>query len=136
MLVFFTNLSLMEFQARYLALFGLFSIIDSFEWFWMGCLHKNILLMVKLLETSFLVLLYINDFPMMLSVILLSMLMKLSTVSVIRHLISDNKYSWFLDLNLIIEILWTGVGCGLLISMPEKLNLFCFNNTITLVLLM
>ena len=32
-LVFFTNLSLMEFQVRYLALFLLFSVIDGFEWF-------------------------------------------------------------------------------------------------------
>ena len=41
-LVFYTNLSLMEFQVRYLALFLLLSVIDSFEWFWMECLHKNI----------------------------------------------------------------------------------------------
>ena len=32
MLVLFTNLSLMEFQVRYLTLF-LFSVIDGFEWF-------------------------------------------------------------------------------------------------------
>ena len=32
MLVFFTNLSLMEFQVRYLNLFLLFSVIDNFEW--------------------------------------------------------------------------------------------------------
>ena len=45
MLVFFTNLSLMEFQVRYLALFLLLSIIEGFEWFWMESLHKNIQLM-------------------------------------------------------------------------------------------
>ena len=33
MLVFFTNLSLMEFRVRYLALLVLFSVIDGFEWF-------------------------------------------------------------------------------------------------------
>ena len=33
MLVFFTDLRLMEFRARYLALFCLFSVIDVFEWF-------------------------------------------------------------------------------------------------------
>ena len=33
---------LMEFQVRYLTLFLLFSVIDSFEWFWMESLHKNI----------------------------------------------------------------------------------------------
>ena len=42
MLVFFTNLSLMEFQVRYLVLFLLFSVIDNFEWFWMESLLKNI----------------------------------------------------------------------------------------------
>ena len=31
----------LEFQVRYL-LFFLFSVIDSFRWFWVGCLHKNI----------------------------------------------------------------------------------------------
>ena len=34
--------SLMEFQVRYLALFLLVSVLDSFEWFWMESLHKNI----------------------------------------------------------------------------------------------
>ena len=42
MLVFFPNLSLMELQVRYLALFLLFSVIDDFKWFWMESLHKNI----------------------------------------------------------------------------------------------
>ena len=32
----------MEFQARYLALFPLFSVIDGFEFFWMENLYKNI----------------------------------------------------------------------------------------------
>ena len=56
MLVFFTNLSLMEFQVRYLALFLLFSVIDSFEWFWMESLHKNIQLMLEFFKAPFLVL--------------------------------------------------------------------------------
>ena len=41
-LVFFTNVSVMEFQVRYFVLFHFFSVIDCFEWFWMGSLHKNI----------------------------------------------------------------------------------------------
>ena len=54
MLVFFTNLSLMEFQVRYLVLFLLFSVIDDFEWFWMESLHKNIqLIRVIFRETLF-----------------------------------------------------------------------------------
>ena len=70
----------------YLALFLFFSVIDSFEWFWMGILHKNIKLKLELF------LLYIMTLLMMLSVILLSMLMiLLSTLSVIRHLICGNN---------------------------------------------
>ena len=42
MLVSFINLSLMEFQVSYLALFLLFSVKGTFAWFWMGSLHKNI----------------------------------------------------------------------------------------------
>ena len=76
MLVFFTNLSLMEFQVRYLALFLLFSVIDDFAWFWMKSLHKNIQLMQEFLKAPFLVLHFsyytLMIFLPMLSVILLS----------------------------------------------------------------
>ena len=79
MLVFSSNLSVMEFQVRYLALFLLFSVIDDFEWFWMESLHKNIQLMWEFLKASFLVLHFsyytLMIFLLMLSVILLSMLM-------------------------------------------------------------
>ena len=54
MLVFFTNLSPMEFQVRYLALFLQFSVIDDFEWFWTESLHKNIQLMWVFLKSPFL----------------------------------------------------------------------------------
>ena len=78
MLVFFTNLIVMEFKVRYLALFFLFSVIDGFEWFWMGRFHKNIRLMLEFLKAPFLNLLFfyhkLMTFLMMLSVILLSML--------------------------------------------------------------
>ena len=47
MLVFFTNLNLMEFQVRYLALFLPFSVIDSFNGFWMESLHRNTTLYSK-----------------------------------------------------------------------------------------
>ena len=56
MLVFFTKLTCMEFQIRYLALFFLFSAIDGFKSFWMGSLHKNIKLILEFLKVSFLVL--------------------------------------------------------------------------------
>ena len=96
MLVFFTNLGLMEFQARYLALLLLFSVIGGFGWFWMGNLHKNIQLMLEFLKCPFVVLHFsyytLMTFLMMLAVILLSMLMiLLSNLNVIRHLICGNN---------------------------------------------
>ena len=130
----------MEFQVRYLALFLLLSIIDSFGWFWMVRLHKNIQLMLEFLKAPLLVLHFsyftLMTFMMTLSAVLQSMLIiLLSTLSVIRHLICGNNENWLLNLNLIYETLWTGTGSGLLISMLEKLNWFRLAGPITLVLL-
>ena len=79
MLVFFTNLSLTEFQGRYFVLLLLFSVIDGFRWFWLGSLCKNIQLILDFLKAPFLVLHFsyykLMNFLMMLSVVLLSMLM-------------------------------------------------------------
>ena len=109
MLVFFMNVSLMEFLVRYLALFLLFSVIESLEWFWIASLHKNIQLMLEFLKVPFLVLhfsSYILMTFLMLPVILLSMLMiLLSNLSAIRHLICGNNQDWLLNLNLIYETL-------------------------------
>ena len=134
MLVFFTNLSLMEFQARYLALFLLFSVIDDFEWFWMESFHKNIQLMREFLKAPFLVLHFsyytLMVFLMILSVVLSSMLMILLCIlSVIRHLICGNNLNWLLNLSLIYQTWWTGVRSGLLISVLEKLSWFSFDGS-------
>ena len=141
MLVFFTNLSLTEFQVRYSALFLLFSVIDDFKWFWMESLHKNIQLMWEFLKAPFLVLHFsyytLMTFLMMLSVILLSMLMIiLSILGVIRLLICGNNLNWLLNLNLIYETWWTGVRSDLLISMLRKLSWFRLTSLITMVLLL
>ena len=80
-------------------IFGLFlllSVIDGFEWFWIGNLHKKIQLMLGFLKALLLVLHFsysiLMTFLMMLSVILLSVLMiLLSFLSVIRHLIYGNN---------------------------------------------
>ena len=141
MLVFFTNLSPMEFQVRYSALFLLFSVLDDFEWFWMESLHKNIQLMWEFLKAPFLVLHFcyytLMNFLMMLSVILLSMLMiLLSILGVIGLLICGNNLNWLRNLNLIYETWWTEVRVGLLISMLGKRSWFRLTGLITMVLLM
>ena len=41
----------------------------------------------------------------------------LSIQRVIKHLISGNNFNWLVNLNLIYEILWTGVRSGLLMLM-------------------
>ena len=78
MLVFFTNLSLTEFQVK---IFGLiFSLLSKrqLQVVLMESLHKNIQLMLEFLKTLFLVLHFsyytLMTFLIMLSVILLSML--------------------------------------------------------------
>ena len=85
MLVYSTNLSLMEFQVRYLALFLLFSVIDSFKWFWMESPHKNIQLMLEFLKGPFLVLHFSCCISMTFLMILLSILSQTDIV---------NKYCW------------------------------------------
>ena len=141
MLVFSTNLSLMGFQVKYLALFLLISVKDGFEWFWMESLHKNIELMLEFLKTPFLVLHFscytFMTFLTMLSAMLLSMLMILLFIlSVTRHLICGNNLNWLLNLNLIYKTLWTGVRSGLLMSMLRKLSWFRLTGVTTMVLLM
>ena len=115
MLVFFTNVSLMEFQVRYLALFLLFSEIDGLEWLWMGSLQKNIQLMLEFIKAPFLVLYFfyytLMTFLMISFVILRSKLMILFSIpNVIRHLICGKNSNWLLNLNLIYDTLWTGLG--------------------------
>ena len=55
LMVFFTKSSLLyiEFHFGYLALFCLFSVIDSFEWFLMGNPRKHIQLMLEFIKAPF-----------------------------------------------------------------------------------
>ena len=93
MLVFFTNIGLMEFQVRYLTLLLLFSVIGGLESV-IVCMRsflRNIQLMLEFLRAPILDLHFSYytsmTFLMMLSVILLPMLIiLLSIIRVIRHL--------------------------------------------------
>ena len=140
MLVFFTNLSLMNFELKYLVLFLLYSVISGFGWFWMVSVHKNIQLLLEFLKAPFFDLhlsYYILMILMMLFVISPSILMiLLSILTVIRHLISGNNLNWLLNLNLTYETLWTGTRSDLLISVLGKLNWSRLTSLITLVPLM
>ena len=121
MLFFFTSLSLMEFQVRYLTLFCLFLVVAGFKWFWIGNLHKNIQLMLELLKSPFLIM-HFSYYMLMASLMMLYVILPsvpmilLSTLSVIKHLICGNNLSWLLNLNLICETLCTGTGSDLVIS--------------------
>ena len=129
MLVIFTNLSDMKFQVRYLALFLLFSVVDGFEWYWMGSLLKNIQLMLELLNAPFLVLqfsyLYINDFS--------------DNVICDIAIYADNtnlyyKFNQASDMWQQLELASElGAGSCLLISMLKKLSWFCLTGLIILV---
>ena len=114
----------------------LFSVIDSFDRFRMGSLHKSIQLMLELLKGLLLALHFpyyiLRTFLMMLSVLLLSMLMMI----LLRHLICGNNLNGLLNLNLIYETLWAGARSGLLISILGKLIWFHLTDLITLALLM
>ena len=136
MLVFLTNVKIIEFKVRYLALFLFFSVIDGLHWFWMGSLHKNNQLILEFLKALFLVLhssyYTLMTFLMMLSMTMRSRLMTLlSFLKMIRYLICGNNQNWLLNVNLIYETLWSTAGSGLLISMQEKLNWFYLNGNNT-----
>ena len=94
MLIFFTNLSL-EFQVTYLALFCLFLVIDSFKWFWMESLYKNVQLLLEFLKAPFLVLDFscytLNDLPDVICNIAIYADNTTFALSVIKHLICGNN---------------------------------------------
>ena len=102
-LVFLTNLCLMQFQVGYLALFC--SSLSFHSYIVTEHVHKNIQQMLVFLKATFFVLHFpyytSMTFLTMLSVILLSMLLiVLSTLSVFKHLVCGNNYSLPLILNL------------------------------------
>ena len=60
------KLKFYEMSGRLMAIFCLFSVIDGFEWFWIGSLYKSIQSMLGLFRATFLVLhvsYYIYELP-------------------------------------------------------------------------
>ena len=98
-----SNLSLMEFQVRYLVLFPLFSVIDDLGWFWTRSLHKNSQLIMELLRALFSVLHF--SFLTNVSVLLLSMVI---AVMVILISIYDTTPEYNLEFQGSIQNLWKG----------------------------
>ena len=134
--VLFTNLSVTEFQIRYLALFLLFAVTDGFKWFWMGRPLKNIQLVLELLKTPFLVL-HFSYYNLMTFIDDVFCDIAIYPDDTTFYSKSDQASNLWQQLELAsefeFEILWTGVGSGLLVSMLEKHNWFCLTSLITLV---
>ena len=129
MLVFFTDLSLMEFRVRYLVLFLLFSVIDSFEWFWMESFHKNVQLMLEFLKDTFLVV-HFSYYTLMIFLMTLP-----SILGVVRYLIwQELELSSELESDLQDTVDWGKKR--LVISMLGKCSWFRLTGIITMVLLM
>ena len=126
-----------------LALFLLFSVIETFEWFLMGSLHKNIHLMLEFCKAPLLVQHFskytLMTFLMVLSIILLSMLMIiLSTLksdqpSDLRHCIQENwspdsfyevSFSWgfLLSFSLPYDHAWNNVVISWLVLLNATGN--------------
>ena len=123
MLVFFTNVGRMDFQIRYSSFLSnsrLRVVLD-------GSSSQEYPVSAGVSQGSILgptlFLLYINDLPddVVCNIAIHAYDTTLySKCDQASHLISGNKQSWLLNLNLIYETLWTGARSGLLISMLEK----------------
>ena len=127
----------MEFKVRYLALFLLSSVINSFRWFWMSSQEypTNAGVSQGSILNPTLFLIHINYLPdVICNIPVYADDATLSTLSVIRHLICGNNLNWLLNLNLICKTLWTRAENGLLISMHKKLNQFRLTGLIPLML--
>ena len=81
----------MEFRVRYLTLFCLFSVIDSFEWFWMGSFHKNNQLMLEFLKAPFLVLRF--SYYTLMTLMILPVILK-SILMIFNGSVLDEKLSF------------------------------------------
>ena len=130
MLVFFTNLSLMELQVGYLALFRLFLcrrlqvVLDG------KSSHKypvNAEVPQGSIRGPTLFLLYINDLP---DDIICNIAIYANDTTLYSKCdqVTDDLWQQ-------LDTLWTGTGSDLLISKLEKVNRFCLTGLITLVLL-
>ena len=83
-------------------IFGLiFSVIDSFEWFWMKSLHKNIKFMLEFPKAPVLVPQFSYYTLMTFLTIVFVLIILLSILSVISDLICGSNLNWLVNLNLV-----------------------------------
>ena len=113
------------FQVGDLVLFCLISVIDVFEQLLMGTLYKNIQCMLVFLQALVLVL----DFPYYISMtfLTLSIAAIYADGTTLYSKCNLRPYLWRqleLASELESDLLWTGAGKGLFISILEKINLF------------
>ena len=114
----------------------LFSVIDGFEWFCMGSLHKNIQLILEFLKAPFLVL-HLSYYKLMTFLIILSAILLFMLIILLSK--CDRTSDLWQKLELASELesdLRDTVDWGVSIAMLEKLNWFHLIGLITLVLVM
>ena len=124
MVIFFRNLRLMEFWVRYLALFCLFLVVNSFKWFWMGSLHNNIQLILEFISATLFLLYISND----LSDVIYNVAIYADDTTLYCNTLyckCDQESDMWQQLEMTSE----------LSMLAEKLHLFCLTGLITLVLL-
>ena len=95
LLVLCTNLSLMEFQVKYLALFLLSSVIYRFLFF-VSNVYKNIQLILEFFKAPFLVPHFtyytlINFLVMLFAILILMLMISMLKIPLIRHIICGNS---------------------------------------------
>ena len=114
----------------------LFSVIDGFEWFCMGSLHKNIQLILEFLKAPFLVL-HLSYYKLMTFLIILSAILLFMLIILLSKCNRTSDLWQKLELASELESdLRDTVDWGVSIAMLEKLNWFHLIGLITLVLVM
>ena len=120
-----------------MALLLIFSVINSFQWLWMGSLHKNTQLMLEFLKVPFLVLHFSYYTLMTFPDDIICNITIYADDATLYFKCDHASVLWQqLELTSELNLVWdTGAESGLLISVLKNLNWFRLTGQITLVLL-